>query len=102
MENYIVDLDGDGFSADEFADIKKCLETLLSVRAGSQPLDREFGIDVDHVLGYPLNIARNMLALEIIEKVRIYETRVEADNVWYEENTDGKLIPHVHFVKAEV
>ena len=29
MENYIVDLDGDGFSADEFADIKKCLETLL-------------------------------------------------------------------------
>ena len=51
MENYIVDLDGDGFSPDEFADIKKCLETLLSVRAGSQPLDREFGIDVDHVLG---------------------------------------------------
>lgn len=36
-------------------------------------VDREFGIDVDHVLGYPLNIARNMLALEIIEKVRIYE-----------------------------
>ena len=55
MENYIVDLDGDGFSPDEFADIKKCLETLLSVRAGSQPLDREFGIDVDHEKGYPRN-----------------------------------------------
>lgn len=82
--------------------LKSVLRHFFPVRAGSQPLDREFGIDVDHVLGYPLNIARNMLALEIIEKVRIYEARVEADNVWYEENTDGKLIPHVHFVKAEV
>lgn len=102
MENYFVDLGGEGFSPDEFADIKKCLETLLSVRAGSQPMDRNFGINMDQVAGYPLNIARNVLALEIIEKVRIYEPRVEADNVWYEENTDGQLIPHVHFIKAEV
>jgi len=98
---YYVDLNSEGFSPDEFADIKLCLETLLSVRAGSQPLDREFGINLDGVAGYPLDVAKNMLALEIIEKVRIYEPRVEVDNVEFEANTDGQLIPHVHFIKAE-
>ena len=96
-----VDLNSEGFSPDEFADIKLCLETLLSVRAGSQPLDREFGINLDGVAGYPLDVAKNMLALEIIEKVRIYEPRVEVDNVEFEANTNGQLIPHVHFIKAE-
>lgn len=100
MEHY-VDLNSGGFSSDEFADIKLCLETLLSVRAGSQPLDREFGINLDGVAGYPLDVAKNMLALEIIEKVRIYEPRVEVDNVEFEANTNGQLIPHVHFIKAE-
>lgn len=98
---YYVDLNSDGFPPDEFADIKLCLETLLSVREGSQPLDREFGINLDGVAGYPLDVAKNMLALEIIEKVRIYEPRVEVDNVEFEANTDGQLIPHVHFIKAE-
>lgn len=98
---YYVDLNSEGFSTNEFADIKLCLETLLSVRAGSQPLDREFGINLDGVAGYPLDVAKNMLALEIIEKVRIYEPRVEVDNVEFEANTNGQLIPHVHFIKAE-
>ena len=89
---YYVDLNSEGYSPDEFADIKLCLETLLSVRAGSQPLDRNFGI----------NVAKNMLALEIIEKVRIYEPRVEVDNVEFDANTDGQLVPRIHFIKAEV
>ena len=33
-----IDLAGDGFSPEEYADIKQCLETLLSIQAGSQPL----------------------------------------------------------------
>ena len=51
MESY-VDLDSNGFSPEEFADVKLCLETLLSIRAGSQPLDRELGIDFDGIVGY--------------------------------------------------
>lgn len=101
MNKYYVDLEGGSFSPDEFTDVKLCLETLLSVRAGSQPMDREFGLDIDQVAGYPLDVAKNMLALEIIEKVRIYEPRVEVDNVEFEANTDGQLIPHIHFIKAE-
>ncbi len=100
MDNYFVE-DSGGFSPEEFADIKQCVETLLSIREGSQPLDRNFGINLDQVAGYPLDVAKNMLALEIIEKVRTYEPRAEVDNVEFEANTDGQLIPHVHIIKAE-
>lgn len=100
MEPY-VKLDGSGFSKEEFEDVMQCLQTLLSVRAGSQPMDREFGIDYDSAIGYPLNIAENMIALEIIEKINTYEPRVEVDSVSFEVNIDGQMIPRVHVVKRE-
>lgn len=100
MSSYI-DLESTGFSAEEFADVKRCLETLLAIRAGSQPLDRELGINYEEVVGYPLDVARNMLSLEIIEKVSIYEPRVQVESVDFESNTDGQLKPIIHFVKAE-
>ena len=100
--NAYVELEGSGFSPEEFADVKQCLETLLSIRAGTQPLDRNLGIDLDGIAGYPLDVARNMLSLEIIEKVEIYEPRVEVESVEFDSNIDGQIIPHVHFVKREV
>ncbi len=100
MESYI-ELEGSGLSAEEFSDIKQCLETLLSIRAGSQPMDRNLGIDYDSIVGYPLDVAKNMLSLEIIEKVGIYEPRVEVTSVEFEGSTDGQLRPHIHFMKAE-
>lgn len=96
-----IHLDQKGFSAEEYADIKQCLETLLSIRAGSQPLDRELGIRFDEIVGYPVDVAKNMLSLEIIEKIRQYEPRVEADFIEYEGAMDGLLCPHVHVVKAK-
>lgn len=99
--NAYVDLEGRGFSPEEFADIKQCLETLLSIRAGTQPLDRNLGIDLDSIVGYPLDVAKNMLSLEIIEKVDIYEPRVEVESIDFEANTDGQLKPIIHFVKRE-
>lgn len=96
-----IDLDGEGFSPEEFADIRQCLETLLSIREGSQPLDRELGINFDGIVGYPMDVARNMLSLEIIEKVERYEPRVEVDSIDFEDNTDGLLCPHIHFIRAK-
>ena len=96
-----IDLEGEGFSPEEYADIKQCLETLLSIREGSQPLDRELGINFDEIVGYPLDVARNMLSLEIIEKFDRYEPRVEVESIEYEDNTDGLLCPHIHFVRAK-
>ena len=82
-------------------DIKQCLETLLSIRAGSQPLDREFGINFDSIVGYPINVSQNMISLEIIEKVEKYEPRVEVDSITFIRNTDGVLCPQIHFIKAK-
>lgn len=100
MEAYI-DLDESGFTSEEFADVKRCLETICSVRAGSQPLIRDFGIDYNGVMGYPINVAKNMLALDIIEKISAYEPRVTVVRVDFDTGEDGQLIPHPHFIKNE-
>lgn len=100
--NAYVELEGSGFSPEEFADVKQCLETLLSIRAGTQPLDRNLGIDLDGIVGYPLDVARNMLSLEIVEKVDTYEPRVEVVSVDFKTDTDGQLNPIIHFIKREV
>ena len=100
MEAY-VKLESEGFTQEEFADVKQCIETLLSIRAGSVPLDRNLGIDYDSVAGYPLNVAKNMLSLEIIEKVNIYEPRVEVKSIDFEIGPDGQLIPHPYFIRRE-
>lgn len=83
------------------ADIVRCLNTLYSTRAGSQPMRRDFGIDYDGVVGYPMEVAKNKLALEIIEKTEIYEPRVVVTSVDYTgEAAEGKLVPIIHVVKA--
>lgn len=102
MEPYIEFDEDSGFTPEEFQDVKRCLETLCSVREGSQPLDRRFGINYDGIVGFPIDVARNMLALEIMEKARIYEPRVEITSIDFEGNSDGQLAPHIHFIKAEV
>lgn len=98
MEAYV---EVEGFSPEEFEDVKRCLETLCSIRAGSQPLDRNLGIDYDGVMGYPINIAENMLSLEIIDKVKTYEPRVEVESISFKADENGQLIPHIHFIKKE-
>lgn len=102
MDDYFVSGDADAFSPEEFAEIKLCLETLLSVRAGTQPMDRNFGINADEIIGRPTEIAKNILSVEIIEKVREYEPRAEVDSIEYEDSAEGRLVPHIHFIKEEV
>lgn len=100
MEEFYITGDSGGFTLEEFEDIKMCLQTLFSIRAGSQPLDRDLGIDYDRIVGYPLDVAKNMISLEIIEKAERYEPRVMVDSVEFLEIADGKLNPHIHFIKA--
>ena len=48
-----------------------------------------------------MDVAQNMLSLEIIEKVGRYESRVDVDSIEYEDNIDGSLCPHIHFIRAK-
>lgn len=100
MEAYVTG-DTEGYTLEEFNDVKRCLETLLSVRAGTQPLDRDFGISYEKIVGYPMNVAKNMLSLEIIEKVERYEPRAEVENIEFKGDENGILIPIIYFVKGE-
>ena len=85
------------YSSPVVTDIKRCLETLYSTMTGTIPLDRDFGINYDFV-DYPDNIARNLFSVEIIEKTERYEPRVYADEVTFQSDGNGMLIPTVHIV----
>lgn len=89
----------DGATESEAKDIRRCLASLYFVREGEQPLDRNFGLKQDF-LDQPVNIAKNMLALEIIEKTRRYETRVLVEKVDYITGEEGQLIPVVRLKRG--
>lgn len=99
MEEITVEYD---FTSEELEDIKRCIENLYSTRAGSQPLDREFGLDYYSVVGLPLEVAKNQFMLEIMEKTERYEPRVVVDSVDFAiDAVSGQMIPTVHLVKGE-
>ena len=85
----------------EAEDIRRCLTTLYSVREGEQPLDRGFGLSWDF-MDQPENIARNLLALEIIKKTKRYEPRVAVEKVEYETGEEGQTIPVVRLKGGDV
>lgn len=79
--------------ADEVERIKRSVTTLLNIRAGSQPMDRNFGMSFDFV-GSPLDVATNMYALEVEEKFQKYipEAEIKSMEFTYDE-TEGRIIP---------
>ena len=89
-----------GFAESEARDIRRCLTALYSVRVGEQPLDRDFGLDWS-CLDQPIPIAKNLLALEIIEKTRKYENRAAVDRVEFQTGKDGQLIPIVWLKRGD-
>lgn len=90
-----------GFPEDEAEDIRRCLETLYTVRTGEQPLDREFGIG-NSFLDQPINIAKNLFALEVIEKTKRYEKRVEVEEVEYRFDGTGQMVPVIFLKRSGV
>lgn len=84
---------------DEREDVMRCLRTLLSTPAGTAPLSRDFGIDNSLVDG-PMNVAQNILAVEIMEKVIRYEPRVRVKEVEFIPSTDGRISAKVVIVNA--
>lgn len=88
-----------GAEGQEAEDIRRCLTTLYSVREGEQPLDRDFGLKQEF-LDQPVPIAKNMLALEVIEKTRKYEKRVKVEKVEYGTGQGGQLIPVIYLKKG--
>lgn len=89
-----------GIRESEAENIRRCLTTLYSVREGEQPLDRDFGLAQDF-LDQPIPIAKNILALEVIEKTRRYEKRVKVEQVEYVAGEGGQLIPVIYLKRSD-
>lgn len=82
------------YQSDEVYDIKRCLECLYQTAEGTCPTDREFGINLDFV-GMPLDVAKNLFAVEITEKTERYEPRAIVSKINFSFGEDGQM-------KAEV
>lgn len=89
-------IDSDGFLSE---DIMSCLHCLYSTVEGTQPLDREFGITIEAV-DKPPQVAKNIYALDVVEKTEKYEPRVEVKEVTFEAVRE-KLIPHIKLKENE-
>ncbi len=94
-----ITIDLNGFTESEAEDIRNCLSTLYSIRTGEQPLDRNFGIS-NYFLDKPIPVAKNLFALEVIEKTKMYEKRVAVEKVEYE-YADGKLYPKIYVKRGD-
>lgn len=99
--DFIGEFDSESFSEDELNDINECISNLLSTIAGEQGLDRNFGIETRGIMDVPTEEAENLITLEIIEKIDKYEPRVEVDDIEFEHNGEGGMIPKVYFKKRE-
>lgn len=75
-------------------EILQNVRTILATTKGTIPLDREFGID-GSVIDMPTMQAQAYLTNEIFRAIRRYEPRVSIDNITFDGEITGKLIPKV-------
>lgn len=81
------------YDSPEKEDVLRCLKTLYSTREGSQPLDRNFGVNWDFI-DKPLPVAQQEYSFEVIKKTREYEPRVKVKEVVFEfDGENGKMHP---------
>lgn len=81
----------DATAADE---INRNLSALYATPAGTCAGDRNYGLKQDFV-GLPVNIAENLLALEVIDKTDIYEPRAAVIEVRCFSDQDGHTAAHI-------
>ncbi len=77
-------------TSDQKEEVRRCIAMLYSTPAGTVALDRDLGLDWN-VLDLPIEQAKGRLTIEIIEKTRRYEPRVEVMKIQWTQNSEGKL-----------
>lgn len=82
------------FSDSALAELDRGVCLLLSTRAGSLPLDREFGLSTEF-LDLPPETAKSIYTAEITEKVAKYIPGVRVKNVSWQPGDDGKFTSKV-------
>lgn len=84
---------------EENQNILKCLKNLLNIRAGTQPMDRELGINWDCLDQLP-EVAETLFMVELEDKVEKYEPRAQVKQVTFELSENG-MEPYIIFTRKE-
>jgi len=85
------------FGATGDAEIIQNVQTIINTMKFSVPMDREFGVD-SSMLDRPIPIAKSQFAVNVVDVIRKYETRVTITGVEFDGDAlTGKLIPKVRF-----
>lgn len=88
----IIDAD---YDQNELESIDRCIQFLMSVRRGTYPMDRRFGLSWDYVDMNPMQAA-NGLAADLSETLPLYEDRVKLDRVAMQYSESGMLEPVIY------
>ena len=91
MDNFTVQFTD---SSDEYIELKRQANVLLSTRRGSIPLARDFGIDWD-VLSEPVNDIPTDLAVQCMEQFETYIPELKVVSVKCEEASDQGYVKPV-------
>lgn len=75
------------------------LRTLYQTPVGTIPMEREKGIDTSFI-AMPTEVAKNMYAVELIKKTRLY-TELEVTDIQIYTGEHGKLIAKVVVSRGE-
>jgi phage baseplate assembly protein W len=78
---------GDGATERE---IIRNVEMIMATPVGSSPLYRDFGVD-NSMLDKPLDVARSLYAVAVMEAVDRWEPRARAEQVTLTPEASGKL-----------
>lgn len=91
LNNIIIDTEGE--NQEELAELIEGIEFLCSTPTGKFPMNREFGISQD-LQDQPIETVKDLLSIELKEKIERYEPRVEVSDVSYDYDPDtGGLTP---------
>lgn len=87
------------FSDNWRAKLDRQLALLLSTPAGTMPLDREFGINMD-LLDMPPETAKSLYTAEVTKKINQFIPAVRVQEVTWTWNNNGTFSPKVVITSA--
>ncbi len=87
------------FEDDKLAELDRQLTLLLSTQAGTMPLDREFGIQMDFV-DKPPEVVKSLYTAEVTKKIPQFIQWVRVYEVTWEYGEQGHIKPKVVITRA--
>lgn len=87
------------FQDDRLADLDRKLALLLSTQAGTMPLDREFGIQMNFV-DKPPEVVKSLYTAEVTKKVPQFIPWVRVYETTWEYGEQGHIKPKVVITRA--